>query len=416
MEETPAFETGATQSKRFSHKREAIIAAAIGLFNERGVVGTTLSEVAARVNLIKTGVTYYFRRKEDLAQACFMGAIDTFDGIIASAAQLQDIEDRIHQLIRASVELNGQIAAGTRPPIMYFHEIRALPQPQSTEVFDRYTGMFRRLRQLLKDPRTADWSREDANARSHLLLSLLHAISAIAHRYAPEDLGRVAQRLGDVVIHGVGTAHSQWLDSGLEAQWLEQMPERTLSNQFLKAATELINEQGYAGASVNRISERLNLTKGGFYHYHDNKDEVVKQCFDRSLSTLRKAVNLTETFGGSGWEHLCSIARGLVLYQLSDDGPLLRWSANSALPDAEHRTQVAEDFGRMMERVSGIVVSGMIDGSVRPVDPRLAAFALLSGVMAAAELRRWVRSADAGNACELYARPIMMGLLSPASR
>ena len=39
-------------SKRFNDKREALLAAASRLFNEKGIVGTTLAEVAASVGLI----------------------------------------------------------------------------------------------------------------------------------------------------------------------------------------------------------------------------------------------------------------------------------------------------------------------------------------------------------------------------
>ena len=54
------------------------------------------------------------------------------------------------------------------------------------------------------------------------------------------------------------------------------------SDAFLQAATFLINEQGYRGASVEKISARLNVTKGSFYHYNDNKDDLVANCFERS--------------------------------------------------------------------------------------------------------------------------------------
>jgi hypothetical protein len=35
---------------------------------------------------------------------------------------------------------------------------------------------------------------------------------------------------------------------------------------YLRAATRLVNEYGYRGASVDRIAAELRLTKGSFYH------------------------------------------------------------------------------------------------------------------------------------------------------
>ena len=403
-------------SKRFNDKREALLSAASRLFNERGIVGTTLAEVAASVGLIKNSVTYYFRRKEDLTVACLMRAMAVHEGIIARAATASSVSGRVMQLIRLEVELHGQIQDGLHPPIVAFHELRALDPPHAGEVFSAYTAMYRRLRELLRHAQTKDWPRAHLNARAHLLISVAIGLRPIVARYEPEDRARMAQRLGDIVLNGIGAAQSSWSSTGLEADWLGRVPEADPNAQFLKAASVLINEQGYAGASVNRIAERLNLTKGAFYYYNDNKDDLVAQCFERSIATIRKAVNLTESYGGPAWEHLCSVARGLVRFQLSDDGPLLCSTANSALPDAKHRKRVNAELGRVIERVTGVVVSGLIDGTVRPIDPRLAAVNILTGIMAAAELRRWVDSADELNAADLFARPLLMGLLcSPSS-
>ena len=55
---------------RFSRKRDAIVAAATELLNYRGVRGMTLALVAERVGLITTSVTYYFKKKDELAAAC----------------------------------------------------------------------------------------------------------------------------------------------------------------------------------------------------------------------------------------------------------------------------------------------------------------------------------------------------------
>ena len=57
---------------RFAKKREAILDAATEILNRQGVKGLTLGVAAAAVNLSTTSVTYYFKRKDDLAAACLM--------------------------------------------------------------------------------------------------------------------------------------------------------------------------------------------------------------------------------------------------------------------------------------------------------------------------------------------------------
>lgn len=402
---------GATQ--RYQDKRDALVAAASALFDARGVIGTTLADVGASVGLVKNSITYYFKRKEDLAQACFMHGIGVHNELIEQAGRTALPQERVAELFRLHFRLRADIASGKRPPVVNFHEMRALPQPQLGHVFAAYNQMFRRLREFLAASVPAGWPRETMNARTHLLVSMLYAVKPLIGRYEPEDHARVCERLTDIVLHGMGAPRSVWVPDGLEAQWLAEVPERDLQAQFLRAATELINEQGYAGASVNRISERLNFTKGGFYYYNDNKEDLIAQCFERSVATVRKAVNLTEAYSGSAWEHLCSITRGLVRFQLSEDGPLLRSTANAALPDASHRARVNDEMRRMAERIAGVIVGGLVDGSIRPLDPALAAHVLLAGVMAASELGWWVKDVTADSATRLYARPLMTGLLSP---
>ena len=73
--------TSPSQTARFQEKREAILGAAASLFNELGV-RATLSGIAASVGLVTNSVTYYYRKKEDLATACFLRSIDVIDAIV----------------------------------------------------------------------------------------------------------------------------------------------------------------------------------------------------------------------------------------------------------------------------------------------------------------------------------------------
>ena len=74
-----------TGTARFRDKRELILDAAARLFNAQGVKGGMLSEVAADVGLATNSLTYYYRRKEDLAAACLLKSIEAM-GSTADAA------------------------------------------------------------------------------------------------------------------------------------------------------------------------------------------------------------------------------------------------------------------------------------------------------------------------------------------
>ena len=68
---------------------------------------------------------------------------------------------------------------------------------------------------------------------------------------------------------------------------------------FLLAATRLINQLGYRGASVQRIASELNVTKGSFYHHLDAKDDLVAACYRRSFDTITAAQQLADAAGAA---------------------------------------------------------------------------------------------------------------------
>ena len=57
----------ARQTSRYETKRDAILDAAARVFNDKGLKGATLAEVAAQVGLITTSVTYYYKRNRQAA-------------------------------------------------------------------------------------------------------------------------------------------------------------------------------------------------------------------------------------------------------------------------------------------------------------------------------------------------------------
>jgi len=399
---------------RYQEKRESVLNAAAVLFNQRGVKGATLSDIAGSVGLVTNSVTYYYRKKEDLATACFGRTIDAYNERAALAAREAGIEARVAAFYALLARLLADIELGSHVPIVTFNDIRALPSPHAEKVFTAYTDMFRHVRNLLKGPATAQLTRDDLNARGHIVLSVAHQLRQWIGRYEVEEYPRVAQRLADIVLHGLPAAGSQWQAAAdSERHWRLGDDNGGTSEAFLRAATALVNEQGYRGASVDKISARINVTKGSFYHHNDNKHDLISECFDRTFAVVRRALSLAEDGPGSGWSRACAAARALVRYQLSAEGPLLRATAVSALPDEAQRDRVRRTQFRLTERMTSVVVDGMIDGSIRPLDPHIAAQVTIAAINAAAELQRWVASATVDNAADLFVRPALQGVLCP---
>jgi AcrR family transcriptional regulator len=397
------------QTRRFERKREAILAAAAGLFNQKGVKGATLADVAERVQLLTNSVTYYFRRKEDLAAACFLDTIAALRALALEAGKRGAPEARLNAFLHGYARLLVRIDEGEHADLIRFHDIRALRSPHVETVFAAYTDLFRAVRSLLPAKRPS-LDRAGLNARGHLLISVVNAMQPWIARYETSDYEIVAERIADILIGGLGGKSARWAPSTLPA--LAAARDRESPAQaFLRAATELINDMGYRGASVEKISARLHVTKGSFYHYNDNKDELVANCFQRSFDVIRRAQNAASELDADGWSKLASATAELTRYQLSPRGPLLRASALSALPESM-RPALMQTMRRLSERYGHFIVDGLADGSLRAVDQRVAAQLVSDVVNAAAELGRWAPSASEASAPWLFARPLFLGLFA----
>jgi AcrR family transcriptional regulator len=408
---TPSSTVLPRQTKRYEQKRQAILDAAVRLFNQKGLKGTTLADVAQSVGLITNSVTYYYRKKEELATACLLRSIDVLEGMIAAALQEANPEDRLRAVLRLYCEKLAESASGDQPPLMSFSDMRSLTSPHMELVFSTYNQMFRHLRGLFELDGDLPLTRAHRNARTHLLISVMHGVRHWIDHYEPEDYRRVADRVSDILIGGLATEESAWRPTVLpEMVW--PSAEEVSPEAFLRSATLLINEQGYRGASVEKISARLNVTKGSFYHHNDNKDDLVADCFERTFAVVRQVQRAAEANGETGWDHLCAAMSELVRYQLSDQGPLLRISAFSALPEAM-RGETKRTMDRLAQRFGSFVVDGMVDGSIRPLDPSVAAHMVDSIINAAVELEWWVPGITAEAAADLYAKPLFMGVFTP---
>ncbi len=398
---------------RYAKKRDAVVAAATEILNHRGVRGMTLADVASSVGLITTSVTYYFKKKEDLAAACFISGIARYDALISKALLEATPQARLYKFLTLYLDVKARIRLGEEPAIPAFNDVRALTEPNLSEVRAVYRDMFRKVRSLFKAPGFEWLNRRTSSARTHMILEQLFWAVAWLPRYEVEDYPRIRDRMFDIFENGLAVKTAPWAPSRLEVEDPPVAgPQAASRETFLVAATRLINREGYRGASVEKISAELNVTKGSFYHHNDAKDDLVVQCFERTYEIMRRTQSAAMRLDGDQWSKLTTTAAALVEYQNSDRGPLLRTSALSALPEPIRADMVGQS-SRVSDRFSAMISDGVAEGSVRPVDPVIAAQMLNATLNAACELRFLVRGVEPDEAAPLYARPMLMGVFTP---
>ncbi|MEW2355467.1 TetR/AcrR family transcriptional regulator [Spirillospora sp. NPDC029432] len=66
----------------------------------------------------------------------------------------------------------------------------------------------------------------------------------------------------------------------------QQDRSRRTVERILDAATRVLSERGYEGASTNRIAEAAGISNGSLYQYFPNKDAIVVAVLDRFADHL----------------------------------------------------------------------------------------------------------------------------------
>jgi AcrR family transcriptional regulator len=388
--------------------RERIVDAATDIIFECGLGALTLASTGARVGLRTTSITHYFKRKDDLAAACFERSLERLETLVGQAEQQSSSRLRVAHYLEANIALLRRVRLSEDRPIPALSGILSISEPWRQRLVERYRDVFRRVRGFF-GPMPDEACTRLNSARAHVLQEVIFWLPASLRDYAEDDFERFGRHLFDIFDRGMAAPGATWKPQPLSMAIDGEEPRGY--RELLRAATLLINERGYSGASVNRIVAQLNLTKGSFYHRLESREDLTLDCFFDSFRTIARAQSQARGLEGDGWLRLTSTITALLGFQFSDSGPLLRTTALQALP-AEARHDVMRESDRVARRFSGLVVDAMLDGSLRLVDPMVAGQALMAMINAAYVMKNWASRQPHAQAIALYASTILSGLFS----
>jgi AcrR family transcriptional regulator len=409
VEPAPAPPTRKRRSRdRFELKREKIVIAATDLVNEHGLKGMTLLDVAKAVGLNTTSVTYYFKRKELLAAAVFEQSLARLEEMVAEAGKAATPEERVSNLLGTTIALRAGVIRGTDLPLAKLSEIRTLDEDIRLPLERHFQQIFRTVRGYFGESRDAP-HKALLTARAHLLFEVVFWLPMWIGQYALADFPRVHASLVDILLNGLAPPSAPWAPRLLDPDGPADETGVEGSEGFLRVATRLINDAGYRGASVVRIADKVNVTKGSFYHHLDGKDDLVIECFRRSYERYSRAIAMAREACDQGCDRLESAIATLLHIQFYDDWPLMRTTALQSLP-AALRADVVARSNRTALQFTGLMIDGMRDGSLRIVDPLIASQFVIASVNTAYDLQKWASRLAPDTAIAYYGSAVLRGL------
>jgi AcrR family transcriptional regulator len=156
----------------------------------------------------------------------------------------------------------------------------------------------------------------------------------------------------------------------------ERQRDRAAKRQaLLTAAARLFNERGFHATSLDDVAASLGVTKPVIYHYLGTKDQVLLACLRVGVQQLQEAADEASRGGGDG---LTQLRRFLVRYaevNMEDFGRCVILTGDSAL-SPEGRTEFRRIKREIDQKLRTFVGDAIADGSIKPVDVRMATFAI----------------------------------------
>lgn len=393
------------RSGRYERQRARIIDAAVALVNEKGVGGMTLQEVAKALDLTTTSVTYYYRYKEHLAAEVFEDTLVRLGSMAADAAKEDTPQERVARYVEIFFDQFVDGSLGRDRPLAILSEIRTLEAATRQHLIEHYQEVFRAVRSLFGD--TSCESEKRLNSvRAQFLNEALFWAALWLGRYPKSDIKNVLRRTLDILAHGISASHTC-----LEYEVLAIDGEHPVDakRNFLQAASRLINDIGYKGASIDRIVSELKLTKGSFYHHLDTKDDLIQACYSDDYDRLAQLQAMIDQCGGRVIDRLTKAIFSVLAIQFEGRHPLLRTTALQAMPPAVRKVAL-ERYDRLALSLSGMLVDGMVDGSVRALDPVIAGNIIISTLNSAYDMRGWANRQRREDAIRTYANILLRGL------
>ncbi|GAB7012434.1 TetR/AcrR family transcriptional regulator [Halolamina salina] len=165
-------------------------------------------------------------------------------------------------------------------------------------------------------------------------------------------------------------------------------PESTRES-IMRATYLALCEHGYAGLTIQRISESFEKSKSLLYHHYDDKDELLLAFLQFMLEEHEASV--PETADGDAVERLDAVLDAMLAPSLAAEheeftAAMVELRAQAA-HDERYREQFAEHDRVFRDRLVDVIADGIDAGAFREVDPESVA-EFLSTVVAGAMTRR----------------------------
>jgi len=172
-----------------------------------------------------------------------------------------------------------------------------------------------------------------------------------------------------------GERVSTWSDAIQTPDQQYELKRRAL----IHAAARAFNARGYHNTSLDDVAAELGVTRAALYHYIRSKQEILFECHMLTYDLGNQAIEHARANGRNGLEQGCLIIRRFIELFNGAMGRVAVMSEHESL-EPTMRALVQKRRDDFDHEFRSIIESGIRDGSIRPVDAKLAVFFAMGAV------------------------------------
>ena len=407
-------------SKGHQHQRkfQSILSEAAGLFNWQGSRATTLTDIAGSMKLTKTCVYYYVKTKEDLIYQCYVASCDMW---LAQAQQAAALEanglDKIVAMVRGHFDQYVKALNGVAPHFSMLTEISSLNDAHAADIKVRWQEIFGLCEKMVKQ------GIEEGVIENLDPVVICTGVFAIPqwfpvwlNRSHAANPGPVIEAVLDILVNGLSEQRHEFTNiefpeiSNLSLDSFDRDFQNRLKREaFYRVGAIYFNQKGFKGTSLDEIASSLDVTKGAFYYHIKNKEELLYQCFNRTLDVEKTLLTEAGKIEETGLKKVELSLRYLFNVQFTEEGPLIRYRSLPSL-DEEHRKNILKATKKNSGKLGAYIRQGFEDNTLRKIDADVAQHMLSGAVEVSPDLAEWVADANCPELSASYFHLFINGL------
>ena len=407
-------------SKRHQHQRKfhSILSEAAGLFNWQGSRATTLTDIAGSMKLTKTCVYYYVKTKEDLIYQCYVSSCDMW---LAQAQQAAALEanglDKIVAMVRGHFDQYIKALNGVAPHFAMLTEISSLNDAHAADIKVRWQEIFGLCEKMVKQGiEEGVIENLDPAVICTGVFAIPQWFPVWLNRSHAANPGPVIEAVLDILVNGISEQRHEFTNiefpeiNNLSLDSFDRDFQNRLKREaFYRVGAIYFNQKGFKGTSLDEIASSLDVTKGAFYYHIKNKEELLYQCFNRTLDVEKTLLTEAGKIEETGLKKVELSLRYLFNVQFTDEGPLIRYRSLPSL-DEEHRKNILKATKKNSGKLGAYIRQGFEDNTLRKIDADVAQHMLSGAVEVSPDLAEWVADANCPELSASYFHLFINGL------